>query len=183
MQNSILIVFFLTGHQIFAESHNQEEVTPKGSEEAFDGDIKKFTDEFLQNLQGEFYLDPQLTERVGNYTLPIMKNGDWMLTNHPKALVESFTERTNVTASIFVKFENEFVRLSTSLKVQKIKEATGSVLEHSSPAYQNLINGKSFTGKVRVFGVEYLSHYAPIKNKKDEVIGAYYLGIPLPKSN
>ncbi len=144
-------------------------------------DVQKLAKEFVKNLPGEFKLDNSKMEKVGDYNLPSMKNGDWILSDHPMPLVDSFTQRTSAFASIFVKSGNEFIRESTSLITENNKDAAGTALSHSNPAYDNLMNGKRYTGIVDLFGVKCMADYDVFRDKDGKVIGAYLVGIPLTK--
>ena len=134
--------------------------------------------EFVKNLPGEFILDNTKTEKNGDYNLPTLKNGDWLLSDHPIALVDSFTHRTSAFATIFLKSGSEFVRVSTSLITDENKDAAGTILSHTNPAYNNLINGKRFTGEVELFGKKYMADYDVFRDKNGTVVGAYLVGIP-----
>lgn len=143
--------------------------------------VSEMTDlanDFLDNLQGEFVLDPLRTERVGKYTIPTLLNGDWMLTNHPKPLVDTFAARTNSEASIYVKMGDDFVIVSTSLKRDQKTDLAGTILDQATPAYQNLIKGKRYTGKMVLFNKTYMADFDLIRDADGNVLGAYFIGIP-----
>lgn len=145
----------------------------KGGMKITTTDVKNLAKEFVRNLSGQFALDPMKKEQIGNYQVPVVQNGDWILTDHPVPLVASFSARTNAIATIFVKQDEEFIVVSTSL--------TGSppVLEHNTPAYKDLNDGKRFTGEVQLVGKNYMADFTPFRDKDGRVIGAYLVGIPL----
>lgn len=144
-------------------------------------DVLNLAKEFVKNLPGEFNFDNTKTENLGNYKLPTIKNGDWMLSDHPLPLVDSFSQRTSAVATIFVKSGNEFVRESTSLITENNTDAAGTLLSHTNPSYDSLMNGKRYTGIVELFGVKYMADYDVFRDKDGKVIGAYLVGIPMTK--
>lgn len=144
-------------------------------------DVQNLAKEFVKNLSSEFKLDNTRTEKVGDYNLPSLKNGDWILSDHPMPLVDSFSQRTSAFATIFIKSGTEFVRESTSLITENNADAAGTVLDHSNPAYDNLMNGKRYTGVVELFGTKYMADYDVFRDKDGKVVGAYLVGIPLNK--
>ena len=49
----------------------------------------------LLKIYRGIFIDEKKKEKVGSYDLPVLKNGDWMLNDHPIPLVDSFADRTN----------------------------------------------------------------------------------------
>ncbi len=176
---STFLGMFVVAGPIFAANANAPESNDKTAPTT--ATIQKLASEFVKNLPGEFKLDGTHTEEVGKYRLAAMKNGDWLLTDHPIPLVDSFTQRTSAFATIFVKSGDEFVRESTSLITESNTDAAGTVLSHTNPAYDNLMNGKRFTGIVELFGKKYMADYDVFRDKDGNVIGAYLVGLPLAK--
>lgn len=142
-------------------------------------DMQNLEKEFLKNLPGQFSLDPRHTKKIGAFEVPQIQNGDWILNDHPLSLVQSFSARTNCATSIFVKIGNDFVRASTSLKKADNTSSLGTILEHNTPAYKNLIEGKQYIGKIVLNGKEHMSNYNVFRDKNGQVIGAYAFAIPL----
>jgi len=173
---TLLALHLVTG-TLFAAGAASEGVNGKSAPTT--ADVQKLANELVKNLPGEFKLDNTKSEKLGDYNLPSMKNGDWILSDHPLPLVDSFTQRTSAFATIFVKSGNEFVRESTSLMTESNADAAGTTLSHSNPAYDSLMNGKRFTGVVELFGVKYMADYDVFRDKDGKVIGAYLVGIPL----
>lgn len=137
-------------------------------------------DDFLDNLQGEFILDPLHLEKLGKFTVPTLSNGDWQLSAHPKSLVEAFAARTKTDASIYVKMGDHFVIVSTSLKGDKNGGgALGVVLDQASPAHQSLMKGKRYTGQAVLFDKTYMADFDLIRDAEGNVLGAYFVGIPI----
>ena len=135
-------------------------------------------DDFLDNLQGEFILDPLHLEKLGKFTVPTLSNGDWELSAQPKPLVETFAARTKTDASIYVKMGDHFVTVSTSLKGDN-NGGAGAILDQSSPAYQSLMKGKRYTGQAVLFNKTYMADFDLIRDAEGNVLGAYFIGIPI----
>jgi methyl-accepting chemotaxis protein len=126
--------------------------------------------ELMSNLPGIFSLNRE-TE------IPSIQNGNWVLSSEPKQLVETFTEQTGAIAALFVKSNDEFVRLMTTEE----NETTGSILDHTSPAYKHLLGEIRYTGTVVLSGKSYMVDYDVFRDRPGRVIGAYLVGIPLNK--
>jgi methyl-accepting chemotaxis protein len=141
---------------------------PKPSE------AKALGKELMNNLPGIFSLDQQNKEKIGNYKVPAIQNGNWVLKSHPVALVDSFTAQTHAIATIFVKVENEFIRLMTT----EANEKAGTILDHAHPAYKRLLGELRYTDKITLSGNEYMADYDVFRDRQGRVIGAYLVGIP-----
>lgn len=138
-------------------------------------DAKALGKQLMNNLHGVFSLDQNNKEKLGKYEVPAIRNGDWIISSRPVALVESFSKDTNTIATIFVKNGEEFIRLSTTEK----NETPGTVLSHSHPAYKRLLGELRYTDKVTLSGKEYMADYDVFRDRQGRVIGAYLVGIPL----
>ncbi len=69
-----------------------------------------------------------------------------------------------------------FVFLLSLLKKDG-KRAMGTYLGGSkSPAYEPIMNKKTFIGNARLFGKDYVTVYAPIINDSGKVIGILFIG-------
>jgi methyl-accepting chemotaxis protein len=138
-------------------------------------DAKALGKQLMNNLPGIFSLDQDNKERLGGYSVPPILNGNWILASHPISLVESFTKETQAIATIFVKVDDEFVRLMTT----EPNEKTGTALPHSHPAYQRLIGELRYTNKVTLSGNDYMADYDVFRDRQGRIIGAYLVGIPM----
>ena len=97
-------------------------------------------------------------------------NGDF-------SIPDRFTERTGVTATIFVRSGDDFVRVSTSLKKENGERAIGTILDRSHPAYALLSAGKGYRGLAQLFGKDFMTDYEPVRDARGSVIGALYVGL------
>ena len=121
-------------------------------------------------------LDPTRTIEVVGRPTPVLGNAATVL-NLDCSIPDAFTTRTGATATIFVKHEREFVRISTSVKKQSGERALGTTLNHAHPGYARLLAGQSYVGYATLFGTQYLTQYDALTDATGRVIGALYVGI------
>jgi methyl-accepting chemotaxis protein-2 (aspartate sensor receptor) len=93
-------------------------------------------------------------------------------------IVESFSKKHNCIATVFRKTQDEFVRITTTLKQRDGTSAQGTKLDHANPAYAKIQNGESYSGSINLFGTEYLTKYDPIFDNDKQVIGILFVGLP-----
>jgi hypothetical protein len=95
-------------------------------------------------------------------------NGDF-------TLVDALKTKFGGTATFFVKKGDAFVRISTNV-MKEGNRAVGTSLDPAGPAIAAIRQGKAFYGIVDILGKMYDTGYEPIKTKKGDVIGIYYVG-------
>ncbi|HEY1080389.1 MAG TPA: Cache 3/Cache 2 fusion domain-containing protein, partial [Bdellovibrio sp.] len=100
------------------------------------------------------------------------------LTNNFGA-VDYIKEKFGGSATIFVRNDKDFVRISTNVIKDDGSRAVGTNLSPEGPAYKALIKGESFFGQATILGKPYFTGYVPIFSKDKEVIGAWYVGFIL----
>jgi Cache 3/Cache 2 fusion domain len=80
-----------------------------------------------------------------------------------------------ITATLFVKSGDEYIRVSTSVpKPDGSGRAIGTVL--AGPALESIKAGKAYYGEVPILGTPYITGYEPIKDSSGAEIGIYYVG-------
>ena len=80
-----------------------------------------------------------------------------------------------MTATLFVKSGDEYVRVSTSVpKPDGSGRAIGTVL--AGPALASIKAGRAHYGEVPILGTPYMTGYEPIKDASGAIIGVYYVG-------
>jgi methyl-accepting chemotaxis protein-2 (aspartate sensor receptor) len=127
-------------------------------------------------LSADISLDTQRQVEVVGKRTPVLKNGSAVL-NLDCTIPDRFTAQTGVTATIFARSGEDFVRISTSIKKQSGERALGTALNHAHPGYSRLIGGQPYVGYATLFGAQYLTQYDPIRDSRGQVIGALYVGI------
>jgi hypothetical protein len=70
----------------------------------------------------------------------------------------------------------DFVRTETTL-MNEGQAAVGTKLEPDSAAYKALVEKKSYTGPVSVFGRNYQGNYAPLIGADGKLTGALFVGV------
>jgi hypothetical protein len=80
-----------------------------------------------------------------------------------------------MTATLFVKDGDEYIRVSTSVpKPDGSGRAIGTVL--AGPALESIKAGAAYYGEVPILGTPYMTGYEPIKDGSGAIIGVYYVG-------
>jgi len=150
-----------------------------GANEPEPSDAKALGKELMNNLPGIFSLDNEHKIKIGGHLVPPIKNGNWIISSKPISLIDSFSAQTNTIATLFVKVEDEFIRLMTT----ETHEKAGTILSHSSPAYKRLVGELRYTGQVTLAGKEYMADYDVFRDRQGRVIGAYLVAIPIEKAS
>ena len=114
--------------------------------------------------------------RTGEVDLPVLLVGDEEL-NNDTYLVDRFQTLTSAIGTVFVKSDDDFFRVSTSLTDAKNQRAVGTVLKRDNPAYAALLRSEGYVGPVTLFGKSYMSAYEPIRDDKQQIIGALFVGM------
>jgi methyl-accepting chemotaxis protein-2 (aspartate sensor receptor) len=138
--------------------------------------IGRFAAHLRSCLSADISLDTQRQVEVVGKRTPVLKNGNAVL-NLDCTIPDRFTAQTGVTATIFARSGEDFVRISTSIKKQSGERALGTALNHAHPGYSRLIGGQPYVGYATLFGAQYLTQYDPIRDSHGQVIGALYVGI------
>ena len=104
-------------------------------------------------------------------------NANYPVEGNPEP-VDSFAFLTGGVATVFQREGDEFRRVVTSLKKPDGTRAVDTVLDHSSPAYPLVLQGKPYVGRAVLFGKSYMTKYEPIISD-GKVIGILFIGQPL----
>ncbi|MGB5917927.1 methyl-accepting chemotaxis protein [Arcobacter sp.] len=125
-------------------------------------------------LPDAYIIDENKIIKVGQIDAPAFYNGTTLLNNNFEPL-EKYTQTTGVIATVFARMGDDFLRVTTTLKKEDGSRAFGTMLGQKSPAMKYMLEGKTFKGKVKLFGKDYFVVYEPIiENKK--VIGILFIG-------
>jgi methyl-accepting chemotaxis protein len=85
--------------------------------------------------------------------------------------------QSKLDASILSYDGKDFVRTETTL-MKDGQSAANTKLDPASPAYKALVEKKSYTGPVTVFGKDYQGNYAPLMGEDGKLTGALFVGVP-----
>jgi methyl-accepting chemotaxis protein-2 (aspartate sensor receptor) len=133
---------------------------------------------FGAQFKGGFELDPTAPVEIGGKQVPSLKH-DGKVLNLDFSAPDRFSLETGGNATIFVADGEEFVRVTTSVKKENGERAVGTQLDHASPAYAALKDGKVYVGLVKLFGKQFITQYAPVRDAAGKVVGALYVGVDI----
>ena len=93
----------------------------------------------------------------------------------PVALLVSSASlaQTKLDATILSYDGKDFVRTATTLT-----QEANTKLDPGSAAYKALLEKRSYTGPVSLFGREYEANYAPLVGADGKLTGALFVGVP-----
>ncbi len=115
-------------------------------------------------------------EAVGGKDAPALYFGTTKINNNFD-IVDAIGKEDGqgMTATLFVKGGDEFIRVSTSVpKPDGSGRAIGTVL--AGPALEAIKAGKAHYGEVPILGTPYMTGYEPIRDASGATIGVYYVG-------
>lgn len=138
--------------------------------------VSTYAKVFKKSLDGAFTMHPDQLVDVAGKKVPVLNLGSTVV-NLDFAIPDEFTALTGGYATIFVRNGDDFVRITTSHKKEDGTRAIGTSLDHAHPAYQLLLNKETYAGSASLFGGQYMTHYQPILDSSNKVIGALYVGI------
>lgn len=121
----------------------------------------------LPNIDGVFQLYGE--------SIPRLKLGNVSQTGRT-SLVDAVTQIGSGTATIFVKKNDEFIRISTNVRKKNNARAVGTRLNPVGSVIKHLKSGEPYYGVVDILGEPYISGYEPIFGANKQVIGAWYVG-------
>ncbi|MBS1169371.1 MAG: putative Methyl-accepting chemotaxis protein [Burkholderiaceae bacterium] len=185
-----LVIGILIGISSYTTSSLQEkqaldDLTEKSQSvvqmiDLFNATLKNEAERSLKTLEayfpGKFTQDGNSLINVAGKSVPVLKSGGSTI-NNDHSVVDRFSAQSGIQATVFVRHNNDFVRISTSLKNNKGERVVGTALNTNGAAYKNLMDGKTYNGIATLFGRQYFTEYLPLKNGSGQVIGALYIGI------
>jgi cache 3/cache 2 fusion protein len=85
--------------------------------------------------------------------------------------------QAKIEATVFAYDGQDFVRITTTLVTEKGRSAVNTKLDHDTPAYKALIQKRSYTGDVTLFGRKYEANYAPLTGDDGRLTGALFVAV------
>ncbi|MTI86500.1 MAG: hypothetical protein FH748_00880 [Balneolaceae bacterium] len=95
------------------------------------------------------------------------------------SFLDDFAGKHGVAATIFQQDGEDFKRIITSIRKENGQRATGTYLGKESAAYKPVMDGELFIGEAKILDISYITAYDPIVNDRDEIVGIYFVGIPI----
>lgn len=121
---------------------------------------------YLQSEYGELSLQDQT----------LISSSGKPITNDDH-VISKIGEDLDVYATLFVKNDNGFMRVSTNIVDHNGVKALNTYLDTSSAAYTPTTNGTQYIGHAKILQEDYFTIYNPIKDNDNKVIGILFLGV------
>lgn len=123
-----------------------------------------------------------LKEQLAAYGAPRVEGtnlffGDRKINEEVDA-VDAVKKALDVNATVFMKQGTKFIRISTNV-IRDGQRAVGTELDPKGPVYPLISKGESYYGKADILGKPYETGYEPIVDANKQVIGAYFVGVPV----
>ena len=114
----------------------------------------------------------------GFKTSSLTSNG--VVLNNNNSIIDNFTQTTGAVATIFIKQDDGFFRIATSLYKEDGSRAIGTFLAKDSQAFSKISNKERYLGIAELFGKKYMTVYEPVI-KDNEVIGILFVAYNFDK--
>jgi methyl-accepting chemotaxis protein-2 (aspartate sensor receptor) len=147
--------------------------------ETYNESLKESTDKleniFVDYFSDNFVIDNNRMIEVNGKKTPALLN-EGILLNNNFSVVDHFYNLTGCVSTVFVRYENDFYRITTSLKKEDGTRALGTALDRNHPAYHKLLAGEEYIGKATLFNKDYMTKYKPII-QNGRVIAVLFIGL------
>jgi len=124
----------------------------------------------------------RIAKEYGKLTL---KNNDLVDINgnslkHHYEIVDKISNELGIVATIFIRENNDFRRLTTSVTDVNGKRAVDTFLGSASPAFKPIMSGSPYSGHATILGKDYIVDYKPLfDDNTKNVIGILFIGIEI----
>lgn len=140
--------------------------------------IPDLADRFENDYKSKLTIDETQTVSFKGMEVPMIDlDGKDLRAN--EGAFDSFTEGTGAVATVFARSGDDFVRISTTLRNPQGERVLGTVLGKDHPAYRQLLDGKSYIGRAKLFGKDYMTKYTPVVGKDGRVTAVLFVGMDL----
>lgn len=151
----------------------------------FSNNTKEINNIKNQLLKNHVENNINLTMKYINHSYGTLTQGDGtLLDSNGESIegrfdvVDTISEDLGDKATIFVKVDNDFKRISTNIMSNENQRAIGTFLGNEHNVYQTVMRGELYTGEAEILGANYYTAYQPIKDKNNNVIGLLFIGMP-----
>lgn len=131
---------------------------------------RELTGVFESYYDNQFSLYPNEKFLVGNVNAPVMKSGGKMI-NMDFTDPDKLLKASGAVSSVFARQDDNFIRITTSLKNKDGKRVLGTILDSKHPGYESLIKGEPYLDVTKLFGRDYMASYRPVKDSGGRIIG------------
>ena len=126
----------------------------------------------------ELAAEDQISKEKFSVRIPRWSIGGKDLTGD-HTLVDRVQQLVGGTCTIFQRLEGDrLLRISTNVLRADGTRAVGTFIPAASEVARTIFRGETYRGRAFVVNAWYITVYEPIRNEKNEVIGALYVGIP-----
>ncbi|PLK49690.1 methyl-accepting chemotaxis protein [Uliginosibacterium sp. TH139] len=125
-----------------------------------------------------FSVDAAERMPTGKADAPVLRYKGQALNADYRA-VDAFSKSTGGVATIFVRDGQDFVRATTSLKLETGERAIGTKLARDHPAYARMLAGENYLGLATLFGRNYLTKYVPVRGSDGQTNAILFVGFDL----
>lgn len=161
----------LTIYSVYRSKILAGNISTEVLEGKLNGDLNSLH-KYIRNYYGEIILKDQvLCDQTG---APLDNRFE---------MVDEISRDLSIVATIFVKENNDFKRVLTSIKKDDESRAVGTFLGDKSAAFPFVSKGEKFIGRADILNKTYITGYEPLKSSTGEIIGILFVGIPLSKVN
>ncbi|MEO3680974.1 methyl-accepting chemotaxis protein [Shewanella vesiculosa] len=141
----------------------------------------KRSSDILRTLYpGQFSIENKSVDVLGVKTPVLLHDNEQV--NNENNNVDRFSQLTGGVATIFARDNDDFVRVSTSLKKTDGNRALGTYLGVNHPGYKQLISGEKYEGYAKLFGKDYMTIYSPVKDSSGKVNAILFIGYDISQS-
>ena len=121
--------------------------------------------------------EPKLegTDTVAGRSVPGLYFGSTKMNNFFD-VVDGVVKGVWGTATLFVKAEDEYVRVATNVKKDDGSRAIGTILDPKGKAIESIKKNEAYYGEADILGKAYVTGYEPIRDTRKSLIGIYYVG-------
>ncbi|OIQ24797.1 methyl-accepting chemotaxis protein [uncultured Vibrio sp.] len=172
--SQVLLNTTLEGHQSKVESMA---MTIAGQFDAYLHTAEVLESTFRNGYLAGVYIEDYKVEFKGKQIANITQYGESLIND--EKLVDSFTRDTGAVATLFAPVDGDFIRVSTSLKDHQGNRVIGTSLGRSHPGFNQIMAGQPYYAQVKLFDINYLTYYAPLKDFEGKVTGITFIGLPV----
>jgi methyl-accepting chemotaxis protein-2 (aspartate sensor receptor) len=133
-----------------------------------------------REFSGTFDINVSQSVNVAGNSVPSMSMSGQLITNN-FTKVDTFTEKWGAAATIFQRVDDDFLRVSTSLKKGDNSRAFGTWLGKNHPGYQTLMAGNPYIGYANLFGRHFITQYDPVM-QSGSVVAILFVGVDVSET-
>jgi hypothetical protein len=115
------------------------------------------------------------TDTVAGRSVPGLYFGSTKMNNFFD-VVDAVVREVGGTATLFVRADDDYVRVATNVKKDDGSRAIGTILDPKGKAIETIKRNEAYYGEADILGKAYVTGYEPIRDLGKNPIGIYYVG-------